>query len=49
MFINDNIIEDKFSKFYFRSVCIKLVSLRMILYQQVALSFRKVGDPCCNA
>jgi len=44
--IDDKITEDKFSKFYFRSVCIKLVALRMNLYQEVALSFKKVDDPC---
>jgi len=31
---------------YFRSVCIQLVALRMNLYLEVALSFKKVGDPC---
>jgi len=46
IFMNDDKIEDKFSNFYFRSVCIKLVALRMNLYQKVALSFKKVGDPC---
>jgi len=41
----DNILEDKLSKFLFRSVCIKLESLRINLYKEVALSFKKVGDP----
>jgi len=31
--------------FYFKNLCIKLVALRMNLYQEVALSFKKVGDP----
>ena len=30
-------------------MCIKMVALRMNLYQEVALSFRKVGDPCSKA
>ena len=29
-------------------MCIKLVALRMNLYQEVALSFKKVGDPCAK-
>jgi len=29
-------------------VCIKLVALRMNLYQEVALSIEKVGDPCLS-
>jgi len=29
-------------------VCIKLVALRMNLYQEVALSFKKVGNPWCR-
>jgi len=33
------------ANFYFRSVCIKLVALRMNLYQEAALSSKKVGDP----
>jgi len=44
-FFIDNILEDKLSKFLFRSVCIKLESLRINLYKEVALSFKKVGDP----
>jgi len=43
--ISDNVIKDKLSKFYFRSVCIRLVALRMNLYQKAALSFKTVGDP----
>jgi len=39
-----NIIQDKLSKFYFCSVCIELVTLRVNLYQEVALSLNKVGD-----
>jgi len=38
----------KLANFYFRSVCIKLVALRMNLYQEVVLSFRKVGYPWCR-
>jgi len=38
---NDNIIENKLSNFYFRSMCIKLVALRMNLCQEVALSSQK--------
>jgi len=33
---------------YFRRVYIRLVALRMNLYQEVALSFKKVGDPCAS-
>jgi len=32
--------------FIFRSLCIKLVDLRMNLHQEAALSFKKFGDPC---
>jgi len=45
IFINGNKISDKLSNFYFRSMWIKLVALRRNLYQEVALSFKKVGDP----
>jgi len=34
--------------FDYKSVCITLVALRINLHQAVALSFRKVGDPCCT-
>jgi len=34
------------ANFHFRSVCFKLVALRVNLYQEVALSFRKFADPC---
>jgi len=44
-FYYDNIIKDKFSKLFFRKVCMKPVVFRMNLYQEVALSFKKVGDP----
>jgi len=35
------------ANFHSRSLCIKLVALRMILYQEAALrvSFKKFGDP----
>jgi len=45
LFINDNIIEDKFSKFLFQKCVIKLVARCMNLYKEVALSFKKVGEP----
>jgi len=32
--------------FYFKSLCIKLVALRMNLFQVIALSFKKFSDPC---
>ena len=32
-----------------RSLCIKLVALRMNLYREVALSFKKVGDPAMDS
>jgi len=48
IFIHDKIIEGKFTKFHFISVCIQLVALRMNLYHEVALSFKKVGDPCSS-
>jgi len=33
--------------FIFRSVCIKLIDLRMNLYQEAALSLmQEFGDPC---
>jgi len=37
--------EKNWANFYFRNVFIKLVGLCMNLYQEVALSFKKVGDP----
>jgi len=43
--VNDNIIEDNFSKFYFRSVYIKLVALCMNLYQEVALVPKRLVTP----
>jgi len=33
------------ANFYFRSLCIKLLALRMNLHQEAALSFKKFGDP----
>ena len=36
----------KIEQIFFRSVCIKLVAPRMNLYQEVAVSSKKVGDPC---
>jgi len=35
-----------YANFYFRSLCIKLVALRMNLYQKASLSFKKFDDPC---
>jgi len=32
--------------FYFISLRIKLVALRMNLYQEAALSFKRFSDPC---
>jgi len=47
--INTKISEGKLSKIFISEVCIKLVALRMMLYQEVAHSFRKVGDPWFRA
>ena len=45
--INDNIIWRQIMQiFIFRSLCIKLVDLRMNLYQEAALSFKMFGDSC---
>jgi len=33
-------------RIFISEVCITLVALRMNLYQEVALSFKKVWDPC---
>jgi len=44
--IHTKISEGKLSKTFISKVCIKLVALRMNLYQEVAHSFKKVGDPC---
>jgi len=44
--INTRISEGKLNKILLSEVCIKLVSLRMNLYQAVAHSFKKVGDQC---
>ena len=38
-------MEGKLSKTFISEVCIKLVALRINLTQEVALSFKKVGDP----
>ena len=40
-------LKTNWAKFYFRSVCIKLVALRINLHQEVALSLKKVVDPWC--
>jgi len=34
------------ANFYFKSLCITLVALRMHLYQEIALRFEKFSDPC---
>jgi len=40
-------MKTNYANYYFRSLCIKkLVALRMNLYQETALSFKKFGDPC---
>jgi len=41
-------IEGKLSKIFVSEVCIKLVALRINRWatQEVARSFKKVGDPC---
>jgi len=39
-------MKTNYANFYFRSLCIKLVALRMNLYHEAALSFKKFGDPC---
>jgi len=31
---------------FISEVCIKLITLRMNLYQEAALGFKKFGDPC---
>ena len=36
------------ANFYFKGPCIKLVALRMNLYQEIALSFKKFSDPALN-
>ena len=33
------------ASFYLKSLCIKLVALRMNLYQEIAPSFKKFSDP----
>jgi len=38
-------LKANWAKFYFKSVCIKLVALRINVYEEVALRFKKVGDP----
>jgi len=44
--INTKIIESKLSKIFISEVYIKLVSFAVIGTQEVARSFKKVGDPC---
>jgi len=39
-------MKTNYVNFYFRSLCIKLVALRMNLYQEAALSFQKFGGSC---
>jgi len=39
-------MKTSYANFYFRSLCIKLVALRLNLYQEAALSFKKFADPC---
>jgi len=39
-------MKTSYANFYFRSLCIKLVDLRMSLYHEAALSFKKLADPC---
>ena len=39
-------MKTNYANFYFRSLCIKLVALRINLYQEAALSFKKFRDPC---
>jgi len=39
-------MKSNYANFYFKSLCIKLVALRMNLYQKAALSFKNFGDPC---
>jgi len=34
------------ANFYLKSLCIKLLALRMNLYQEIAPSFKKFSDPC---
>jgi len=42
-------LKTSLANFYFRSVCIKLVALRLNWYQEVAFSVKKVGDPSCTS
>jgi len=39
-------MKTNYANFYFRSLCIKLVVLRMNLHQEAALSFKKFSDLC---
>jgi len=43
--INAKVTEGKLSKMLISLVCIKLVALRINRTQEVALSFKNVGDP----
>ena len=37
-------MKTNYANSYFKSLCIKLVALRMNLYQEIALSFEKFRD-----
>jgi len=41
-------MKTNYANFYFRSLCIKLVVLRMNVYQEAALSFKKFCDSALN-
>jgi len=41
-------MKTNYANFYFRSLCIKLVALRMNLYQEAALSFKMFGAPASD-
>jgi len=41
-------MKTNYANFYFRSLCIKLVALRMNLCHEAALSFKKFGHPALS-
>jgi len=41
-------MKTNYAKFHFRSLCFKLVALRMNLYQVAALCCKMFGDPALN-
>jgi len=49
LIVYTEITKDKLSNIFSSETCIKLVALCNNLHTRVALSFKKVGDPCCRA